>query len=137
MEEKFRGHIRQLLRQFPAKILGLLSTHFRSEDRKNKNKTLVIFKNLVLVSGLDEYSRRPEGYVLSTGKQSPTFRRGALPSSSFLFDCLTNKTKALRPSGTSVGIEYSVLCNIPEERFSQYQSYVYFFRRVLLCSAAT
>ena len=76
-----------------------------------------MFKDLVLVSGLDEYSRRPERHALSTGKQSPIFRRGALPSTSVLFDCLTNK-KTLLPFGTSVGAEHSVLCNIPEERSS-------------------
>jgi hypothetical protein len=79
-----------------------------------------MFKNLVLASGIDEYSRRLERYALSTGKLSPKFRRGALPSSSVLFDCLTSKTKALRPCGTSVGTEYSVLCNIPEERSAQF-----------------
>ena len=81
-----------------------------------------MFKNLILVSGLDEYSRRPECYALSTGKLSPTFRWDALPSSSVLFDCLVNKKKALRPFETTVGTEYPVLCNIPEERSSHFRA---------------
>ena len=52
------------LDSFPPEILGLLPTRRRKEHRQKKNTTLVMFKNLVLVSGLDEYSHRPERYAL-------------------------------------------------------------------------